>query len=128
MCKNPPRAEIRAEDPTAVNEKKEDLERLKNRKIIEADRTELQTRVGMPPYKMPYDKFNGNVEEFDEMGLDERDPDDVNFYQKNYQRLWYEIGGQSLINNVLKQMIYFLHSVQNHFQQAFFEANFESSS
>lgn len=102
MCKNPPRAEIRAEDPTAVNEKKQDIDRLKNRKIIEGDRTELQSRVGMPPYKMPYDKFNGNVEEFDDMGLDERDPDDVNFYQKNYQRLWYEIGGQSLINNVLK--------------------------
>lgn len=100
--KNPPRAELRAEDPTAINEKKQDIERLKNRKIIEADRTELQTRVGMPPYKMPYDKFKGNIEEFDEMGLDENDPDDVNFYQKNYQRLWFEIGGQSLINNVLK--------------------------
>jgi hypothetical protein len=102
ICKNPPRAEIRAEDPTAVNEKKQDIERLKNRKIIEADRTELQTRVGMPPYKMPYSKFKGNVEDFDEMGLDENDPDDVNFYQKNYQRLWFEIGGQALINNVLK--------------------------
>jgi hypothetical protein len=100
--KNPPRAELRAEDPTAINEKKEDIERLKNRQIIETDRTELQTRVGMPPYKMPYDKFKGNIEEFDEMGLDENDPDDVNFYQKNYQRLWFEIGGQSLINNVLK--------------------------
>lgn len=102
MVKNPPRAELRAEDPTALTEKKEDLARLKNRKVLEADRTELQGRVGMPPYKMPYDKFNGNVEEFDEMGLDENDPDDISFYQKNHQRLWYEIGGQSLINNVLK--------------------------
>ncbi len=102
--KNPPRAELRAEDPTAVNEKKEDLERLKNRGILEKDRTELQQRVFGPDsqYKMPYDKFKGNIEDFDEMGLDENDPDDVNFYQKNYQRLWFEIGGQSLINNVLK--------------------------
>ena len=102
--KNPPRCELRAEDPTAINEKKEDIEKLKHRGIIERDRTELQQRVFGPDsqYKVPYDKFNGNVEEFDSLGLNERDPDDVNFYEKNYQRLWYEIGGQSLINNVLK--------------------------
>jgi hypothetical protein len=104
MCKNPPRAELRAEDPTAVNEKKEDLERLKNRGILERDRTELQKRVfgEDSQYKMPYGKFKGNVQDFDEMGLDENDPDDVNFYEKNFQRLWFEIGGQSLLNNVLK--------------------------
>ncbi len=102
LTKRPPRAEIKAEDPTAINEKREDLELLKFRSILEGDRSELQGRVGLPPYKIPYEKFNGNVEEFDKMGLDERDPDDVNFYEQNYQRLWYEIGAQSLINNVLK--------------------------
>lgn len=102
LTRRPPRAEVKAEDPTAINEKKEDLEILQNRRLIEGDRTELQSRVGLPPYKIPYDKFNGNVEEFDQMGLNERDPDDVNFYAQNYQRLWYEIGAQSLINNVLK--------------------------
>ncbi len=104
MVKRPPKAELRAEDPTALNEKKEDIELLKNRGILERDRTELQKRVfgEDSQYKIPYDKFNGNVEQFDSMGLDETDPDDVNFYALNYQRLWYEIGGQSLINNVLK--------------------------
>lgn len=104
LTKRPPRAEVKAEDPTAINEKKEDIEILKNRRIIEGDRTQLQKRVfGQDSqYKIPYDKFNGNVEEFDKMGLDEKDPDDVNFYEQNYQRLWYEIGSQSLINNVLK--------------------------
>lgn len=104
MVKRPPRAELRAEDPTAINERKEDIELLKNRGILERDRTELQRRVfgENSNYKVPYDKFNGNVEQFDKMGLDERDPDDVNFYEQNYQRLWYEIGGQSLINNALK--------------------------
>lgn len=104
MVKNPPKAELKAEDPTAINEKKEDVEKLKNRHILEQDRTELQQRVFGPDsqYKVPYDKFKGNVQEFDDMGLDESDPDDVNFYEKNFQRLWYEIGGQALINNVLK--------------------------
>lgn len=104
MVKRPPRAELRAEDPTALNEKREDLEMLKNRGIIERDRTELQQRVfgKDSKYKVPYGKFNGNVEQFDRMGLNENDSDDVNFYEQNYQRLWYEIGGQSLINNCLK--------------------------
>lgn len=102
MVKQPPKAELRAEDPTALTEKKEDLERLAARFILERDRSELQSRIGFGKYKVPYDKFNGNVEEFDKMGLDERDPDDVNFYETNFQRLWYEIGGQSLINNVMK--------------------------
>lgn len=104
LVKRPPKAELKAEDPTALNEKKEDLELLRNRRILEQDRTELQQRAFGPDskFKIPYDKFNGNVEQFDKMGLDERDPDDVNFYEQNYQRLWYEIGGQSLVNNVLK--------------------------
>lgn len=104
MMKSPPRAEVRAEDPTALNEKKEDLRKLRLRKVLEADRTELQQRAFGPQskYKVPYENFNGNVEEFDEMGLDEMDSDDVNFYKLNYQRLWYEIGAQSLINNILK--------------------------
>lgn len=104
LMKNPPKARLKATDPTAINEKKEDREKLRNRYIIERDRTELQQRVFGPEsqYKVPYSEFKGNVEEFDEMGLDEHDPDDMNFYDKNFQRLWYEIGGQALINNVLK--------------------------
>lgn len=104
MVKNPPRAEVRAQDPTAINDKKEDLERLKNRYILERDRTEMQQRVFGPQstYKVPYENYKGNVEEFDKLGLDEKDPDDVNFYEQNYQRLRYETAGQLLINNVLK--------------------------
>lgn len=102
MCKLPPKAELKAEDATAITERKIDLLKLKNRGILERDRSELQSRIGLGKYKVPYDKFAGNVQEFDQMGLDESDPDDVNFYAQNYQRLWYEIGGQSLLNNVLK--------------------------
>jgi hypothetical protein len=104
MIQRPPKAELRAEDITALNEKKQDLALLTHRGIIEKDRTALQQSVfGQDSqYKLPYDKFNGNVQKFDEMGLNPQDPDDVNFYAQNYQRLWYEIGGQRLINSVLK--------------------------
>lgn len=105
ITRNPPRTELRANDPTAINEKKKDIELLKNRKILENDRTEIQSRVygdQFPPYKIPYDKFNGNAEDFDKMGLDAEDNDDVVFYEENLQRLKYEIAGQAIINSVFK--------------------------
>lgn len=105
ITRNPPKAELRANDPTAINEKKQDIELLKNRKILEGDRTELQSRVygeNFPAYKVPYDKFNGNAEDFDKMGLDADDDDDISFYEENLQRLKAEIAGQAVINAVFK--------------------------
>lgn len=98
--KNPPKTELTAVDPTAYAEKKEDIAMLKNRKIVEGDRTELQSRVGLPPYKLPYDKFNGNVDQFDSLGLDDSDPDDTTFYEENLQKMRYEIAAQNLINSI----------------------------
>lgn len=102
LRKTPPNAELRATDPTAINDKKEDMELLANRKILEKDKNELHQKVGFPKYKMGYDKFKGNVEEFDKLGLNENDTDDLTFFEQNLLRLNYEIAGQSVINNVLK--------------------------
>lgn len=97
---NPPKAELTAVDPTAVSEKKEDIQLLKNRKIVERDRTNLQSRIGLPPYKLPYDKFSGNVDKFDDLGLDEQDEDDTTFYEENLQKMNYEIAMQNLVNSI----------------------------
>lgn len=102
ILKMPPAVEVRAEDPTAINEKKKDILLLKARKIYEQDVAGLNAEIGLPPQKLPTDKFQSNVEEFDDMGLDEGDQDDVNFYQTNFQRLLYEIAAQSVLNNVIK--------------------------
>ncbi len=104
LKKAPPKAEVRANDPAAMIEKKADLALLANRKILERDRTEIQQRAFGPEskYKIPYDKYNGNVEEFDKLGLDERDPDDVNFFDGSFHRLDYEIAAQQLVNAVMK--------------------------
>lgn len=105
ITRTPPKAELRANDPTAINEKKQDIELIKNRKILEEDRTELQSRVygdDFPAYKIPYDKFNGNAEEFDRMGLDPEDNDDIVFYEENLQRLKYEVAGKAVLNAVFK--------------------------
>ena len=102
ILKNPPKAELRATDATAITDKKKDISLLKNRKIIEGDISKYQQQVGLPGYKYDYNKFKGNVEEFDKHKLDENDPEDLSFYEQNLQRLNYEIAGQSVVNNVLK--------------------------
>lgn len=104
MRKAPPRAEVRAQDPSAMVEKKKDLDILRNRKILERDRTELQKRVfgEDSQYKLPYDKYKGNVKEFDEMGLDENDPDDINFFGTTFHRLDFELASQTLVNEVMR--------------------------
>lgn len=102
LTKRPPRTELKAIDPSSITAKEKDVELLKNRKIVERDISNYRQQVGEPPYKMPYGKFAGNVKEFDSMGLDENDPEDINFYVENFQKLLYEIAGQSVLDNVLK--------------------------
>lgn len=102
ITRNPPRAELKALDPTAVIEKKQDVSLLKYRSILEQDRTELHSRVGLPDYKLGYDNFNGNVEEFDQLGLDSDDPEDVSFYEANLQKLNAEIAGQAVMDAVFR--------------------------
>lgn len=102
ITQRPPRTELKATDPTAISEKERDIQLLRARKMLERDVTQLRQGVGELPYKMPYDKFHGNVQEFDNMGLNENDPEDINFYVENFQRLLYEIGGQAVLDNVFK--------------------------
>lgn len=102
LIKNPPRAELKATDPSAINEKKEDLQLLQSRRIIESDISKYQNQVGLPNYKVDPNKYKSNMGDFDKMGLDDQDQDDINFFENNFQRLVYEISGQSVINNILK--------------------------
>lgn len=100
--KAPPKAELTSNDPTAIREKKQDIFRLKNRKKNEADVNRNRAAVGLPPYKMPYNSFKGNVEEFDDMGLDDTDPDDINFFSGAYHTLNAQIAGQVLTDDIIK--------------------------
>lgn len=103
ITKNPPKAELKSIDPTATIMREADIQLLKNRKIVERDITSFQQQIGIPtPYKMPYENFNGNVKEFDKMGLNEENPQDIQFYEENFQKLGVEMAGQSVIDHVLK--------------------------
>lgn len=102
ITRQPPRAELKCLDPTAVNLKKKDIEMLRNRAIIQNDRSELQGRIGMPNYKLPTNNFNSNVDEFDNLGLDESDQEDISFYEQNLQRLKFEMAGQQVWDAISK--------------------------
>jgi hypothetical protein len=104
ILKTPPKAELKATDPSAMSDRRKDIELLKNRKIVEGDINQYQKQVysKLPKYKFDSSKFKGNVSEFEKMNLDENDPEDLTFYEQELQRLNYEIAGQSVINNVLK--------------------------
>lgn len=103
ITKNPPKVEVFATDPSAINDKKKDINILKSRKLPEGVISQAQRATGGPPnYKLPQDSYNSNIEEFDNMGLNENDPDDVSFFSQNYHRLFYELGAQSLLDAIFK--------------------------
>ena len=93
---------MKALDPSAVAEKKKDLNLLANRSIIENDRSDLHAQIGLPPYKLGAENFSGNVGEFDKLGFDSDDQEDVTFYEANLQKLNWEIAGQSVIDAIFK--------------------------
>ena len=102
LRKAPPNAEVKALDPTAMQDRNVDMALLANRKKIEKDQNDLRKKVNFPPYKMGYDKFKGNVQDFDKMGFDDGETDDRTFFEQNLHRLNYEIAAQSVVNAVLK--------------------------
>lgn len=103
MTKTPPQVELKAEDSQAISDRKEDILLLRNKHILENDINTIGAKVGDPAEIVGADKFKGNIEEFERLGLDPNDPDDITFYeQSGFQRLKYEIAGQNLINVVMK--------------------------
>lgn len=102
ILKMPPNIGVKAEDPSAISEKKRQIQILKTKKIVEADISQANQQVGLPPFKLNPDELSSNLGEFDDMGLDDSDPDDINFFSKDFHRLWFEIAAQSVVNNLMK--------------------------
>lgn len=94
--------QVNAVDPAAESERKRDMTMLKNRKFLEGPMSNLNRRMGLPPYKMPKDKFSSNVDQFDEMGLDENNPQDLSFFRQVYQRLDHEIAATEVVQALYK--------------------------
>lgn len=89
--------EIKAIDSAAEKQRTEDKDLLRTRPMFESLMTDLHKRAGNPPYRMPQDKFNGNVDEFDSMGLNPSDEMDIGFFFSLWHKLDYEISAQEIV-------------------------------
>lgn len=95
---------LQSTDSLATNEKERDLELLSNRGWIEPLMTGVNQMMGLPPFNMNNDKslFNGNVDQFDKMGLDSNNKEDINYFFMQHYRLLHEMVGEEPINYFLK--------------------------
>ncbi len=96
---------VNCQDPVSEDERKRDRSLLEHRGEIETVLTHLQTSIGLPPYKMSQEKntkgkvpYHGNLDMFDELGLNPDDPSDRGYFMKAWHRLMHEINAQQLVN------------------------------
>ncbi len=82
---------INSIDPTAKKHKEQDLFRLQTKQSQETRINQSRAKIGSGiPFKMDEKEFNGNVPEFDKMGLNPQDQSDVSFFFDTYYKLNYE--------------------------------------
>jgi hypothetical protein len=95
---------LKAEDPTATNQRDRDAELISNRGWIDPTMTALQQQIGLPPYSMMNEKglFNGNVDQIDKMGLDSSNIEDLNYFFAQHYRLLHEMVGEEPVNFFIK--------------------------
>ncbi len=96
---------LNAIDPTAESERKKDKQLLENRREIEAMISFMQQQVGLPEYKIDFEEklrgrtpYKGNVKMFDELGLDQMDGAQVDYFFKVWFKLLHEMRGQQVVN------------------------------
>jgi hypothetical protein len=93
---------INSLDPEKEEKKKSDRDLLVNRKGIESVLSEITDNNGMPPMKIDNSDFHGNIEEFDEAGMDEMDDDNVRDFFDSKWGLKMEIDLQNPLNALLR--------------------------
>ena len=82
---------INSVDPTAKKHKEQDLFRLQTKQAQESQINNQRAKIGSGvPFQMDDKEFNGNVPEFDKMGLNPQDQSDVAFFFDTYYKLNYE--------------------------------------
>lgn len=93
---------VEATDLASSIQKKKELIMLRNRSLIEGPMTDLNRRIGNPAYKLSPDKFQSNVEEFDQLGLDSNNDGDVQRFGNEIQRLWHETTAESITRALME--------------------------
>jgi hypothetical protein len=96
---------MNALDPASDEDKNGDRKLLQSRSEMEALFTYLQSKIGLPEYKLSQEKnlgkknpFRGNVEQFDELGLDDTSEYQIGYFFQVWHRLMHEMDAQFLVN------------------------------
>lgn len=96
---------VRAEDPTSVENRKTDKGLVKNHKQIESFLSYVYTSIGQKPFRMDDHETRfgekpdaGNTQDFHAMGMDAGDPSDVDFFFKHFHKLDQELAAQEIID------------------------------
>jgi len=93
---------INSIDPTAKKHKEQDLFRLQTKQAQEVNINRQRAKIGNGvPFKMDDKEFNGNVPEFEKMGLNPQDKSDVAFFFDTYYKLNYEAYAQVAVMEYL---------------------------
>jgi len=100
---------VQATDPASQNKKLYDRLLLKNKAKLEQDISYNYQQLGQKPYRLNHHKArfgekvgNGNIDKFEDMGLDHTDPQDLDMFFKMFHKLREEMSIQKLIDFVLK--------------------------
>jgi len=93
---------IQSIDPTAKKHKEQDLFRLMTKQTHTASINKARATIGDGvPYRLNEKDFNGNVEEFDKLGLNPGDQSEVQFFFDTYYKLNYEGYAQNSVQAYL---------------------------
>lgn len=102
-------ANVKAGDPTSAAARKTDEHLIRHRKEIEGFLSYIYTSIGQKPVKLPeyQDRFgekhdSGNTQDFDKMGLNPDNADDVNFFMQYFHKLGWEISLQKVIDSLIE--------------------------
>lgn len=101
-------ANVNALDPTSEQQREKDKKLLETKSELETLISFLQGNIGLPEYKLKNEKrisgknvFNGNVEMFEELGLDSDDPQDRGYFFRAWHRLKHEMDAQQIVNSFI---------------------------
>lgn len=100
---------LKAIDPSALADRQSDAKFLKNRAFIEGEMSGYQSKMGLPNFNLMNEKdekgekiFRGNIDLFDELGLNDQSSEDVAYFFKTFFRLDTEIEAEQVVNFFVK--------------------------
>lgn len=94
------KAYVNAKDPSMDVMRREDKNLLKNKRVIENQVNQLKQQLGLPEEEITNDDFNGNYDQFQQMGMNDEDESEIEHFFETYYLLDDEALLQKFVNHV----------------------------